>query len=119
MVRAGCMPGKKVEVTDSEGKTINLFRPIMSSLPPVRSSRQLDNLKQDGKKIIGYRQALVLDKQPGSMVVVGSGAIGAEFAYFYNTIGTNVTLVEYMPTIIRLKMKRYPNNLNGPSRKSK
>lgn len=63
-------------------------------------SRELPNLPIDGKKIIGYRKAMVLDKQPESMVVVGSGAIGSEFAYFYQTIGTKVTLVEFMPTAV-------------------
>lgn len=66
-------------------------------------SRELPNLKQDGVKVIGYRQALTLPKQPASMVVVGSGAIGSEFAYFYNAIGTKVTLVEYMPNIVPLE----------------
>ena len=63
-------------------------------------SRELPNLKQDGKKIIGYRKALILDKQPESMVVVGSGAIGSEFAYFYQSIGTDVTLVEFLPNVV-------------------
>jgi dihydrolipoamide dehydrogenase len=63
-------------------------------------SRELPNLKIDGEKIIGYRKAMVLEKQPKSMVVVGSGAIGSEFAYFYQSIGTNVTLVEFMPTLV-------------------
>jgi dihydrolipoamide dehydrogenase len=60
----------------------------------------LPNLKQDGKKIIGYREAMTLPEQPKSMVIVGSGAIGVEFAYFYNTMGTKVTIVEYMPNIV-------------------
>jgi dihydrolipoamide dehydrogenase len=60
----------------------------------------LPNLKQDGKKIIGYREAMTLPKQPKSLVVVGSGAIGIEFAYFYNAIGTKVTVVEFMPKIV-------------------
>ena len=63
-------------------------------------SRELPNLKQDGKKVIGYRQAMVLPQQPKSIVVVGSGAIGVEFAYFYNTMGTKVTVVEFMPRIL-------------------
>ena len=63
-------------------------------------SRQLPNLPQDGKHIIGYREAMTLAEQPKSMVVVGSGAIGSEFAHFYQTIGTQVTLVEFMPTIV-------------------
>jgi thioredoxin reductase len=63
-------------------------------------SRELPNLKQDGKQIIGYRQAMVLSQQPKSLVVVGSGAIGVEFAYFYNSIGTQVTIVEYLDNIV-------------------
>lgn len=63
-------------------------------------SRELPNLKQDGVKVIGYRQAMNLPKQPQSLVVVGSGAIGVEFAYFYNSIGTKVTVVEYLDNIV-------------------
>ena len=63
-------------------------------------SKELPNLPQDGKNIIGYRQAMVLDKQPKKMVIVGSGAIGVEFAYYFNAIGTNVTVVEYLPNIV-------------------
>lgn len=66
-------------------------------------SRELPNIKQDGKKIIGYREALTLPTQPKSMVVIGSGAIGTEFSYFYNTLGTKVTLVEYLPNILPLE----------------
>ena len=63
-------------------------------------SKELPDLKQDGKKIIGYREAMTLKKQPESMVVVGSGAIGSEFANFYQSIGTEVTLVEFLPRIV-------------------
>jgi len=63
-------------------------------------SRQLPNLKQDGKRIIGYREALTLGTIPENLVVVGSGAIGSEFAYFYNAVGSKVTLVEFMPDIL-------------------
>src|SRR5690606_549105 len=63
-------------------------------------SRELPNLKIDGKKVIGYRDAMVLPKQPKSMIVVGSGAIGVEFGYFYHTLGTKVTIVEFMPRIV-------------------
>jgi len=63
-------------------------------------SKELQNLKQDGKKIIGYREAMTLEKQPESMVVVGSGAIGSEFASFYRSIGTDVTLVEFLPRVV-------------------
>ena len=112
------LPGKKVEVTDSEGKKTTYQAKHIIIASGARS-RQLDNLKQDGKKIIGYRQAMVLDKQPGSMVVVGSGAIGAEFAYFYNTIGTNVTLVEFMPNIIPLEDEEVSKQLERSFKKSK
>lgn len=63
-------------------------------------SRELPNLKQDGQKVIGYREAMVLPQQPKSMIIVGSGAIGVEFAYFYNSMGTKVTIVEFMPRIV-------------------
>jgi len=66
-------------------------------------SRELPNIKQDGHKVIGYRQAMILPKQPKSMIVVGSGAIGIEFAYFYNSIGTSVTVVEYLDNIVPLE----------------
>ena len=63
-------------------------------------SRELPNLKQDGKKVIGYREAMSLPEQPKSMIIVGSGAIGSEFAYFYNSMGTKVTIVEFLPRIV-------------------
>ncbi len=63
-------------------------------------TRELPNLKQDGKKVIGYREAMVLPQQPKSMIIVGSGAIGVEFAYFYNSMGTKVNIVEFMPRIV-------------------
>lgn len=74
-------------------------------------SRQLPNLPQDGKHIIGYREAMTLKEQPKSMVVVGSGAIGSEFAHFYQTIGTQVTLVEFMPTIVPNEDKEVASTL--------
>jgi len=82
-------------------------------------SRKLPNLKQDGKKIIGYREALTLQKKPESMIVVGSGAIGSEFAYFYNIIGTKVTLVEFMPEIIPLEDKDVSKQLARSFKKAK
>ncbi|MBT8195620.1 MAG: dihydrolipoyl dehydrogenase [Bacteroidia bacterium] len=93
------LPGKKVEVTDSKGKTTTYDADNIMLATGARS-RELPSIKQDGKKVIGYREAMVLPTQPKSMVVVGSGAIGSEFAYFYNAIGTEVTLVEYMPHIV-------------------
>ena len=92
-------PGKKVEVTDAEGKkTVHEAQHII--IASGGRSRELPNLPQDGKKIIGYREAMVLPKQPKSMVVVGAGSIGVEFAYFYNAIGTEVTIVEYLPRLV-------------------
>lgn len=81
-------------------------------------SRELPNLKQDGVKVIGYRQALTLPKQPASMVVVGSGAIGSEFAYFYNAIGTKVTLVEYMPNVVPLEDEEVSKTLERAFKKA-
>ncbi|HKJ78390.1 MAG TPA: FAD-dependent oxidoreductase, partial [Prolixibacteraceae bacterium] len=89
----------KIEVTDESGKK-EAYTAKHIILATGARSRELDNLKIDGEKIIGYRKAMTLDKQPESMVVVGSGAIGSEFAYFYQSIGTNVTLVEFMPTLV-------------------
>ena len=90
---------KQVEVKSQDGKTTT-YEAKHIMLATGGRSRELPNLKQDGKKIIGYREAMSLDKQPKSMVVVGSGAIGVEFAYFYKSIGTEVTIVEYLPNIV-------------------
>jgi dihydrolipoamide dehydrogenase len=92
-------PGKKVEVKAADGKSTTYEAKHIIIATGARS-RQLPNLPQDGKKIIGYREALVLQKLPKTMVVVGSGAIGVEFAYFYATMGTKVTVVEFMPNIV-------------------
>ena len=90
-------PGKKVEV---DGKEYNADHIIIAT---GSRSRQLPNIPQDGKKVIGYREAMTLKKQPKSMIVVGSGAIGAEFAHFYNAMGTKVTIVEYLPNLVPLE----------------
>lgn len=88
-----------VEVTDETGKrTLHSTKNII--LATGARSRELPNLEQDGEKIIGYREAMTLPKQPKSMVVVGSGAIGSEFAYFFQSLGTEVTLVEYLPNVV-------------------
>ena len=89
----------KVEVKAEDG-TITIVEADHIILATGARSKQLPNLPQDGEKIIGYRKALTLDKQPKSMVVVGSGAIGSEFAYFYGSIGTKVTLVEFLPNVV-------------------
>ena len=91
-----------VEVTKEDGKTQDVSAKHIMLATGARS-RELPNLPQDGEKVIGYRKALTLKKQPESMIVVGSGAIGSEFAYFYNSIGTKVTLVEYLPNIVPLE----------------
>jgi len=88
-----------VEITDSAGKTSQLETENILIATGARS-RELPNLKQDGKKVIGYREALVLSHKPSSMIVVGSGAIGTELASFYNSMGTEITLVEFMPEIV-------------------
>ncbi|MBX2909749.1 MAG: dihydrolipoyl dehydrogenase [Chitinophagales bacterium] len=92
-------PGKKVEVTDSTGKKTE-YTAKHIILATGGRSRELPNLKQDGKKVIGYREALNLPSKPESMVIIGSGAIGMEFAYFYNALGTKVTVVEFLDRIL-------------------
>jgi dihydrolipoamide dehydrogenase len=90
-----------VEVKGNEG--VKEFTAKSIIIATGGRSRELPNLKQDGIKVIGYRQAMVLPKKPKSMIVVGSGAIGIEFAYFYNSIGTQVTVVEYLDNIVPLE----------------
>ncbi len=92
-------PGKKVEVTDTDGKATEYEADHIIIATGARS-RELPNLPQDGIKVIGYRQAMTLPKQPKKLIVVGSGAIGVEFAHFYNAMGTEVTIVEFMPNIV-------------------
>jgi len=91
-----------VEVKGSNGTTQEVTGTNIIIATGGRS-RELPNIKQDGHKVIGYRQAMILPKQPKSMIVVGSGAIGIEFAYFYNSIGTSVTVVEYLDNIVPLE----------------
>jgi dihydrolipoamide dehydrogenase len=91
--------GNKVEVRSADGSQKEITAPSIIVATGSRS-KELPNLKQDGKKIIGYRQAMNLPEQPKSMVVVGSGAIGVEFAYFYATMGTQVTIVEFLENIV-------------------
>lgn len=108
---------RQVEVTAADGsKTVLEAAHIL--LATGASSRQLPNLPQDGKKIIGYRKALVLEQQPKSMVVVGSGAIGSEFAWFYNAIGTDVTLIEYMSEIVPLEDEEVSKQLGRSFKKA-
>ena len=92
-------PGKKVDVTAADGKVTEYTADHIIIATGARS-RELPNLPQDGKKVIGYRQAMTLAEQPKKMIVVGSGAIGVEFAHFYNAMGTEVTIVEFMPNVV-------------------
>jgi len=94
--------GKKVEVTDDNGKVTEYGATNIIIATGARS-KELPFLKQDGKKIIGYREALILPELPKKMVVVGSGAIGSEFAYFYNAMGVDVTIVEFMDNIVPIE----------------
>ncbi len=89
----------QVEVTKADG-TKDVVEAKHIILATGGRSRELPNLKQDGKKVIGYREAMSLPQQPKSMIVVGSGAIGVEFAYFYNSMGTKVTIVEFLPRVV-------------------
>src|SRR3954447_6179165 len=96
----GVIKGKgKIEVTAADGnKKVVEGKYII--IATGGRSRELPNLKQDGKKVVGYREAMILPQQPKSMVIVGSGAIGVEFGYFYNSMGTKVTIVEFMPRVV-------------------
>ena len=94
--------GKKVDVTDADGKVTEYSADHIIIATGARS-RELPNLPQDGKKVIGYRQAMTLPKQPKKLIVVGSGAIGVEFAHFYNSMGTEVTIVEFLPNLVPLE----------------
>jgi len=109
---------KTVEVTDSEGvkKNFNAGNIILAT---GARSKELPNLKQDGEKIIGYREALTLTKLPKSMIVVGSGAIGTEFAYFYKAMGTDVTIVEFLPNLVPLEDEEVSKTLARNFKKKK
>ncbi len=99
----GKLAGKgKVEVSGEDDKKTT-YEAEHIILATGGRARALPNIPIDGEKVIGYRKAMVLEKQPKKMVVIGSGAIGVEFAYFYHTIGTEVTIVEYLPNIIPLE----------------
>ncbi len=92
-------PAKKIDVTDKDNKVTEYSADHIIVATGARS-RELPNLPQDGVKVIGYRQAMTLPTQPKSMIIVGSGAIGVEFAHFYNSMGTDVTIVEFMPNVV-------------------
>jgi len=109
-------PGKKVEVLSADGKK-EIVEAKHIILATGARSRELPNLKQDGKKVIGYREAMNLPAQPKSMVVVGSGAIGVEFAYFYAAMGTKVTVVEFLPNVVPVEDEEVSKQLERSFKK--
>ena len=110
------LPEKKVSVEIGDKK--NTYSAENIIIATGARSREIDSIKQDGKKIIGYREAMVLPKQPKKMIIVGSGAIGVEFAYFYNSMGTEVTIVEYLDRILPVEDKDVSNQLSKSFKKS-
>ena len=110
-------PGKKIDVTATDGTTTEYSADHIVIATGARS-RELPSLPQDGKKVIGYREAMTLEKQPEKMIVVGSGAIGIEFAYFYNSMGTEVTVVEYLPHIVPVEDEDVSKQLERTFKKS-
>src|SRR5882762_8058526 len=107
----------QVEVTAADGKT-QLVEGKHIIVATGARSRELPNLKQDGKKVIGYREAMTLPEQPKSIIVVGSGAIGVEFAYFYYSLGTKVTIVEFLPRIVPVEDEDISKELEKIYKKS-
>jgi dihydrolipoamide dehydrogenase len=105
-------PGKKVDVEGTEYTADHII------IATGARSRELPSLPQDGKKVIGYRKAMTLEKQPKKLVIVGSGAIGVEFAYFYNSMGTDVTVVEYLPRIVPVEDEEVSKQLERSFKKS-
>ena len=105
-------PGKKVDVDGTEYSADHII------IATGARSRELPSLPQDGKKVIGYRKAMTLEKQPKKLIIVGSGAIGVEFAYFYNAMGTEVTVVEYMPRIVPVEDEEVSKQLERSFKKS-
>jgi dihydrolipoamide dehydrogenase len=112
------LKGKKIEVTSADNQVVQ-YEAEHIILATGSRSRQLPSMPIDGKKIIGYREAMVLPSMPKSMVVVGSGAIGSEFAFFYNSMGVDVTLVEYMPNILPIEDEEVSKQLERSFKKAK
>lgn len=109
--------GKKIDVKDKDGKTTEYSADHIIIATGARS-RELPSLPQDGKKVIGYREAMTLPTQPKKMIVVGSGAIGIEFAHFYNSMGTDVTVVEFMPNIVPVEDEEVSKQLERSFKKA-
>ncbi|HLF33550.1 MAG TPA: dihydrolipoyl dehydrogenase [Cyclobacteriaceae bacterium] len=114
---AKVMPNKKILVKDAAGSSTE-FTASHIIIATGGRSKELPALPIDNEKIIGYRKAMILDKLPGSMVIVGSGAIGTEFAYFYHTLGTKVTLVEFLPNIVPVEDEEVSKQLERIYKKS-
>ncbi len=114
---ANLKKGQKVAV-EGEDKKVTEYEAKHIIIATGARSRELPNLPQDGKKIIGYREALVLPKLPKKMVVVGSGAIGSEFAYFYNAMGVEVTLIEFLPNIVPVEDEEVSKQLERSFKKA-
>jgi dihydrolipoamide dehydrogenase len=111
------IPGKQIEVSNEKGESTT-YSAKNIIIATGAKTRQLPNLPQDGKNIIGYRDAMVLPKLPKKMVVVGSGAIGVEFAYFYNAMGVEVTVVEYLPNIVPVEDEEVSKQLERTFKKN-
>mgnify|MGYP001380660206 FL=1 len=108
--------GKKVAVR--KGKETEEYQAKNIIIATGARSREIPNLKQDGKKVIGYREAMTLSNQPKKLIVVGSGAIGIEFAYFYNSMGTEVTVIEYLDRIVPVEDQEISVQLERSFKKS-
>jgi dihydrolipoamide dehydrogenase len=111
------IPGKQIEVSNDKGE-VTTYSAKNIIIATGAKSRQLPNLPQDGKNIIGYRDAMVLPKLPKKMVVVGSGAIGVEFAYFYNAMGVEVTVIEFLPNIVPVEDEEVSKQLERTFKKN-
>lgn len=107
---------KKVEVSTKDGSK-KLLEAKHILLATGGRARELPNIKIDNEKVIGYRKAMYMDKQPKKMIIIGSGAIGVEFAYFYNSIGTDVTIVEFMPRIVPVEDEEISKQLEKSYKK--
>ena len=108
--------GKKIAV--SKGKKTEEYQAKNIIIATGARSREIPNLKQDGEKVIGYREAMTLSNQPKKLIVVGSGAIGIEFAYFYNSMGTEVTIIEYLNRIVPVEDQEVSKQLERSFKKS-
>ncbi|MCO5285581.1 MAG: dihydrolipoyl dehydrogenase [Chitinophagaceae bacterium] len=106
----------KLEVTDAEGKK-QVYEAKNIVIATGARARELPSMKVDGKKVIEYRKAMSLEKQPESMIVVGSGAIGTEFAYFYHALGTKVTIVEFLPRVVPVEDEEVSKELERSFKK--